>query len=106
RRRPAVRIAGMITGRVRDRLDGDWTPWRSNLVLWGAADVAGALLARRAGAGGLAFLAVGTGDGAWDATPPDPDKSRTALTTAVARVPLVAGDRLSYGDPGRRVVGR
>src|SRR5207342_1837007 len=74
------------------------TPWRPNLVLWSALDLIGSLLCNRSE--GVAFLAVGSGDPAWDATPPGPDKGRIALTAETHRVRLVPGETVSY-DPGK-----
>ena len=65
-------------------------------MLWSALDLIGSLLCNRSE--GVAFLAVGSGDPAWDAKPPAPDKGRIALTAETHRVRLVPGETLSY-DP-------
>jgi beta-lactam-binding protein with PASTA domain len=89
----------LVRGAFRDRLLRPGRPpveaaWRPNLVLWSALDLIGALLCN--GSEGVAFLAVGSGDAAWDEAPPAPDRGRTQLTAEVARVRLVPGETLSY----------
>ena len=88
-----------IRGAFRDRLSRPGrapveAPWQPNLVLWSALDLIGSLLCNRSQ--GVAFLAVGSGDPAWDSKPPKPDKGRTQLTAEVHRVRLVPGETLSY----------
>ncbi|MGE3620680.1 MAG: PASTA domain-containing protein, partial [Acidimicrobiia bacterium] len=101
-----------MRGWVRDELvraDGtvERSPWRPNLVVRGGLDLVAALLCEHEGARGLGWLAVGTGDGTWDATPPPRDPARRALTAEVARVALQPGTRqLSYDEDGGRVVVR
>src|SRR6266540_3801225 len=93
-------------GTFRDRLIGPSgasieTPWRSNLVVWSALDLIGALLCNRSS--GLTYLAVGTGDPAWGANPPSADRGRTRLTTEVFRTRLEPGDTLTYDPQAGRV---
>src|SRR4051794_20902327 len=88
-----------IHGEFRHRLSGPGraaveSGWRPNLVLWSALDLIGSLLCNRSQ--GVAFLAVGSGDPAWDTKPPAPDRGRKQLTGEVHRVRLVPGETLSY----------
>ena len=96
----------MLHGAFRDRLERRGllpleTPWRSNLVVWSALDLIGALLCNRST--GIAYLAVGAGDPAWDANPPAPDRGRTHLTAELFRVRLEPGDSLTYNPATGRV---
>ena len=89
---------------LRGSAGGRWHPARSgacqlplspNLVCFTALDLIGALLTGDE-SGGIAFLAVGTGDPGWDAQPPPPDRSRTALTAEIYRIRLRPGIEISY----------
>ena len=64
----------------------------------GALDLIGSLLAGRP-TRGIGWLAVGSGDPAWDGAPPPPaDRTRTHLVQEVWRVPLRSGAELRYAD--------
>jgi beta-lactam-binding protein with PASTA domain len=89
---------------LHGRAGGHWHPARGstrqlplspNLVCFTALDLIGALLTGDA-PGGIAYLAVGTGDPAWDAQPPPPDRSRTTLTAEIYRIRLRPGIEISY----------
>jgi beta-lactam-binding protein with PASTA domain len=89
---------------LHGRVGGRWHPARGstrqlplapNLVCFTALDLIGALLTGDA-PGGIAYLAVGTGDPAWDAQPPPPDRSRTTLTAEIYRIRLRPGVEISY----------
>lgn len=90
-------VRGAVGGRWRSK-DGSSRlfPWASNLICFSGLDLVGALLCNRPGTRGLTYLAIGSGDPAWDDAPPAPDRTRTSLTTEVARVPLVPGENLVY----------
>jgi beta-lactam-binding protein with PASTA domain len=74
------------------------------MLCFTALDLIGRLLAGTASRG-ITYLAVGTGEAAWDGAPPPPDRSRTALVHELYRVRLRAGAELTYeaGAVGIRV---
>ena len=100
----------LLAGRVRHRhrrrsgATDDWKPWAANLVCFGALDLIGGLLVSRPGLRGIGYLAVGTGDPAWDADAPTPIRSRTRLVNEVLRVPLAPGQNLIW-DAASSAVG-
>ena len=77
-------------------------PLSPNLVCFTALDLIGILLTGDA-SDGIAFLAVGTGDPAWDAQSPPPDRSRTTLTAETYRIRLRPGIEINY-DSGAGAV--
>jgi beta-lactam-binding protein with PASTA domain len=96
----------MLQGAFRDRLEGPSGTrrdgaWRANLVVWSALDLIGALLCNHST--GVTYLAVGSGDPAWDTNPPPPDRGRTLLAAEVFRVRLEPGRTLTYDPATGRV---
>ncbi len=91
----------LLHGAFRDRLERPSrepleTPWQSNLVVYRGLDLIGALLCNHPGLAGIAYLAVGRGDPAWDAEAPPADRGRTSLTDEMFRVRLRPGKTLTY----------
>jgi beta-lactam-binding protein with PASTA domain len=68
------------------------------MICFSGLDVIGELLSGKSGLSGISWLAMGSGSPEWDATAPGPDRSRTALTSEVARIPLQPGHELNYID--------
>lgn len=87
-----------LHGTVQDRLTGAagsvrlQTGPEPNTIVHGLLDCIGGLLTNSPGAGGVLFLAVGTGAEEWDAASPPPDRNRTALQQEVYRKRLLPGD--------------
>ncbi len=96
-------LRGQVTGRWHRAGGGVLELAQApNLVCFAALDLIGLLLCGWT-RGGVTYLAVGSGDPSWDAHPPAPDRSRTALTHEVYRIRLRPGAEVSH-DAGAGAV--
>ena len=75
--------------------------WRHNLIVLSAWPLVTALLRKEPNALGISFCAVGEGDSAWDASPPQPDVATTHLHREIARVSVGLTD-MTYVDAAGR----
>jgi len=79
---------------------------RADDVQVGLLDLVTGLLRNRPDLRGIRYLALGTGDSAWDAAPPQGDPAAAAMKNEVARIPLVLHENLEYDPDTREVVVR
>jgi hypothetical protein len=75
--------------------------WRHNLIVASAWPLVTALLRKEPNALGISFCAVGEGELAWDASPPQPSVETTRLHHEIARVPLAVADMRYIDGAGR-----
>ena len=98
----------MIGGRYQDTII-DYRgvrrqfPWRSNLVVRGGYELVAALSKRDPRFSGILWWAVGTGDPAWDADLPRPDRDDRNLTDELARFPIDAEHMMFLDNHGAPV---
>ncbi len=102
-------ITPRLTCRWRDtirRSDGseEVSPWNTNQFQNSVSTLIMALLAQEGGYTGISHFAVGSGDVAWDATPPTLDPADTTLEAEVFRKALVPATDFLYLDPDTDLV--
>ena len=83
-----------LCGLERVRLDRGWN---SNLIVADCNRLLAALMKGQAGVAGILYLAVGEGQKAWDAAPPQPLPAATRLRKEILRRP-VATEAITFLD--------